>query len=69
MTIRADLQPAITTNAPTNSSNEPAAAIPCAVCQREIPLSAAASREASDYVEYFCGLECYDRWRNQSGSL
>ena len=23
------------------------------------------SREASDYTEHFCGLDCYDRWRNQ----
>ena len=69
MNRRGDLQPAITTSVPANSSTEPAAGIPCAVCQREIPLSAAASREASDYVEYFCGLECYDRWRNQSNSL
>jgi Domain of unknown function (DUF3330) len=46
---------------------EPASYVPCGVCQREIPLSAAVWREGSDYVEYFCGLECYDRWRNPSG--
>jgi len=39
--------------------------ITCDVCHREIPLSAAVWRESSDYVAYFCGLECYDRWRNQ----
>ena len=44
---------------------EPAPAIACGVCHREIPLSTAAWRESSDYVAYFCGLECYDRWRNQ----
>jgi len=65
MTGGADSQSAISNNEPTDSSNEPAATISCAVCQREIPLSAAASREASDYVEHFCGLECYDRWRNR----
>jgi hypothetical protein len=32
-------------------------------------LSAAVSREASDYVEYYCGLDCYEQWRNQSGTL
>jgi hypothetical protein len=24
--------------------------------------------EATDYVVYFCGLDCYQRWR-QSGSV
>ena len=43
----------------------PASDITCDVCHREIPLSAAVWRESSDYVAYFCGLECYDRWRQQ----
>jgi hypothetical protein len=62
----AELQPP---NLPSESSHglrEPASHIPCAVCQHEIPLSAAAWRESSDYVAHFCGLECYERWRNQS---
>ena len=56
---------------PSESSHgfEPTSYIPCDVCQREIPLSAAGWRESSDYVAHFCGLECYDRWRNQSGGL
>jgi hypothetical protein len=62
-----DLQPP---NLPSESSyglRELASSVPCDVCQREIPLSAAAWREGSDYVAHFCGLDCYDRWRNQSG--
>jgi uncharacterized protein DUF3330 len=55
-----DLQP------PTLPSDSHVA---CAVCHHEIPLYTAAWREGSDYVVYFCGLECYDRWRNQSGGL
>jgi hypothetical protein len=34
-------------------------------CRREIPLSTAVWREGSDYVEYACGLDCYDQWRNE----
>ena len=41
-------------------------AVACSVCQHEIPLSAAISREASDYVEYYCGLECFQRWRDRA---
>jgi hypothetical protein len=48
-------------------STEPASHVSCSVCHHEIPLSAAVWREGSDYVAYFCGLECYERWRNQSG--
>jgi hypothetical protein len=64
----ADLQPP---SLPSESSRGLRAAsyVPCGVCQREIPLSAAVWREGSDYVAYFCGLECYDRWRNRSGGL
>jgi len=34
----------------------------CALCRRRIPKSEALSDEASDYVYYFCGAECYDKW-------
>jgi len=60
MDKRTDLQPP---SLPSDSY------VPCAACHREIPLSTAVWREGSDYVAYFCGLECYDRWRNQSGGL
>ena len=39
--------------------------VACDVCLREIPASEARSEEASDYVLYFCGLECYGTWRTQ----
>ena len=38
--------------------------VPCKVCLTEIPKSEAKVDEASDYVAYFCGLECYDKWRH-----
>ena len=45
--------------------------VPCQVCQHDIPLSEAVVSEATDYVVYFCGLECYERWlkSSQAGSL
>lgn len=49
-----------------DKSTEPASHVPCSVCQHEIPWSTAAWREGSDYVAYFCGLDCYDRWRKVS---
>lgn len=39
--------------------------VPCEVCLKEVPLSEAKSDEASDYVFYFCGLECYAKWKEQ----
>ena len=38
----------------------------CEVCLREIPVSEAKSEEAADYVVYFCGLDCYQRWVAQT---
>ncbi|HKE42819.1 MAG TPA: DUF3330 domain-containing protein [Casimicrobiaceae bacterium] len=32
------------------------------VCEQEVPISEALIPEAVDYVVYFCGLDCYDRW-------
>jgi hypothetical protein len=41
--------------------------VPCEVCLKEIPVSEAKIAEAADYVAYFCGLECYTRWKDQTG--
>ena len=35
-------------------------------CMKEIPRSEAKVDEASDYVAYFCGLDCYDKWRHEN---
>jgi hypothetical protein len=45
---------------------EAASPVHCSACGREVPLSEAVVREASDYVAYFCGLDCYERWRTQA---
>jgi hypothetical protein len=39
--------------------------VSCEVCLKEVPKSEAAMAEARDYVAYFCGLECYQKWMAQ----
>lgn len=39
--------------------------IACEVCMKELPKSEALVAEATDYVVYFCGLDCYERWKSQ----
>jgi hypothetical protein len=39
----------------------------CEICLKEIPVSEAKSEEATDYVVYFCGLDCYQQWLTQAG--
>ena len=41
--------------------------VSCAVCQNEIPFSEVVVPEATDYLVYLCGLDCYHRWRESSG--
>lgn len=41
--------------------------VACEVCLTEIPASEAQNSEAVDYVRYFCGTECYERWQRQAG--
>ena len=56
-------------------SNRPARAVspesmvPCEVCEKEIPVSEAIVSEAEDYVLYFCGVECFERWRKKAELL
>lgn len=40
--------------------------VSCDVCLKEIPKSEAKVEEAADYVAYFCGLECYDKWHKEN---
>lgn len=39
--------------------------VECVTCLKEIPKSGAKSVETSDYVHYFCGLECYEKWQQK----
>ncbi len=38
----------------------------CAECMKRIPKDTAQSAEAADYVAYFCGLDCFQKWRETS---
>jgi YHS domain-containing protein len=38
-------------------------------CRRQVPRSEALSAEASDYVYYFCGPECYENWKIEADAL
>lgn len=42
--------------------------VQCEICLAEIPSSSAKSEEASDYVMYFCGLNCYEKWKNRESA-
>ena len=39
--------------------------VSCKVCLEEIPKSEATVPEAVDYFVYFCGPDCYEKWKNQ----
>ena len=39
--------------------------VACEICLKEVPTSEATVPEATDYVVHFCGLECYEKWKNQ----
>lgn len=41
--------------------------VTCEICLKEVPISEAKVPEATDYVVHFCGLECYEKWKNQRG--
>ena len=42
--------------------------IPCEECLKEIPISETKVDEANDYVAYFCGADCYDKWRHENNT-
>lgn len=40
--------------------------VACEICLKEVPRSEAVVSEATDYVAYFCGLDCYGKWKEQA---
>ncbi|MDH5594344.1 MAG: DUF3330 domain-containing protein [Gammaproteobacteria bacterium] len=40
----------------------------CNVCLKEIPKSLAKSEEGDEYVYYFCGRDCHDKWLKENGN-
>jgi Domain of unknown function (DUF3330). len=43
--------------------------VSCRSCLNEIPLSEAVVPEASDYLPYFCSLDCYASWRARAAEI
>lgn len=39
--------------------------VSCDICMKEVPIDEANSFEATDYVVHFCGLECYEKWKQK----
>ena len=37
--------------------------IACEICLKEIPRDLAHSQESVEYVQYFCGIDCYAKWQ------
>jgi len=52
----------------TMNANDPTATS-CCVCCKEIPLDAAFTPEGAEYVEHFCGLECYQRFQARAEAV
>jgi len=46
-----------------NLNNEPS--IDCSVCLNEIPESGGLNSETHDYVQNYCGLDCYKEWQEK----
>jgi hypothetical protein len=40
--------------------------IACEICLKEVPISEATVPEATDYVVHFCGIDCYQKWKQQA---
>ena len=39
--------------------------VSCELCLKEIPRSEAKNVEVNDYLLHFCGLDCYDKWKEE----
>jgi EAL domain-containing protein (putative c-di-GMP-specific phosphodiesterase class I) len=53
----------------TTMSAIDATTINCCVCCKEIPLDAAFTPEGAEYVEHFCGLDCYARFQARAKAV
>ena len=39
--------------------------VSCEICMKEVPKTEAMNAEGSEYVLYFCGLDCYQKWTSE----
>ena len=37
----------------------------CAECMKEIPADTGHSADVDDYVQHFCGLDCFQAWQKK----
>lgn len=40
--------------------------IDCEICLTQIPTDSGTNGETDDYVYHFCGIECYEKWKEQN---
>lgn len=40
--------------------------VACCTCLSEIPESVATNSEADEYIQHFCGIECYTQWHDEA---
>ena len=43
--------------------------ISCDICLEEIPTTVNQNAEADEYVSNYCGLECYQQWKDKQAKL
>lgn len=48
----------------TNDKRVELELVACDVCLKEIPKSDAMVPDVTDYIVHFCGLDCYEKWKN-----
>lgn len=53
----------------TNDKPVTVAQVTCEICLKEVPITEAVVPEATDYVVHFCGLGCYEKWKNQGAKI
>ncbi len=41
--------------------------VACRICLKQVPRSVAQSPEGTEYVYYFCGADCYEKWQAEAG--
>lgn len=51
-------------NPPDASETQLPKQVSCQLCRKQLPADEAVVEEAKDYVHWFCGQDCYQRWQH-----
>ncbi len=51
-----------------NTTNQEEPRLSCEVCLKEIPESTAYTQEGEEYIRYFCGIDCYQKWHREKSA-